>query len=728
MAPVRPEESDPFDISGGPTPQRSLPKRGVLRKRPDAGAAKGSDATEPGCRGSLFSVNRGRSAALALLLSGALSCGLFVSFDDFDTSVHQTFTVGGTVDGLEEGTTATASLNGEPRTLERDGDFTFPGELKSGEAYVVEASADQPGMVCSVERGAGTMGDGKVDDVAIRCGSTTELTSLVLSAGPLSSEFAPRVVDYEAEVAIGNILPGSTTVTATARAPGAKIEIAGALVPSGAPSAPIPLALGETKIAITVTAPDGGSRTYTVDVIGKPAPTASLRAPVTQRDALFGDSVAIWGDTLVIGSPGEASDPRTAEAPETPKNVGAVYVYRRDSGGRWKEEERLLPPRVPRGAAFGRSVAISGDTLVVGADGESADLRGVHREPPASTDEAMNSGAAYVFVRKGGRWSHEAYLKASNTAAHATFGAAVALSEDTIVVGAPTEASNATGVNGDQSNSDASGAGAAYVFVRASGAWSQQAYLKASNANNGAGKAGAFGSAVAIDGDTVVVGASSESGAASGINGDDDLTAAASNGAAFVFHRTGSTWAQQAYVKPSNTHTKHTAVFGGSVTISGDTMAIGARLDPSKGPGVDGDQAGGGAEGGGAVYVFVRASGAWRQQAFLKAEQPRQDGHFGASVSLSGPLLAVGSPGVARDAGDTSRKDAGTVYLYERAGASWAPRGSFMAPNPQEDARLGERVALSEGSLVAGASGEPAPAKSPSEEPAAFAGAAYVFR
>ena len=130
---------------------------------------------------------------------------------------------------------------------------------------------------------------------------------------------------------------------------------------------------------------------------------------------------------------------------------------------------------------FGYSVAISGDTVVVGA---------------------YQVRAAYVFVRSSGSWTQQAYLQASNTEAYDQFGISVAISGDTVVVGASGNSSNATGVNGTQSNNNAGSSGAAYVFVRSSGTWTQQAYLKASNtdAND------RFGGSVAISGDTVVVG------------------------------------------------------------------------------------------------------------------------------------------------------------------------------------------------------------------------------
>src|ERR1043166_7123941 len=143
---------------------------------------------------------------------------------------------------------------------------------------------------------------------------------------------------------------------------------------------------------------------------------------------------------------------------------------------------------------FGVAVAISGDTLVIGAPGEDSN------GSSESDNSYSSSGAAYVFVRDAnGVWSQQAYLKASNADPLDDFGAEVAISGDTIVVGASGEDSNATAVNGDETNNGASGSGAAYVFVRNGTAWTQQAYLKPSNTEAD----DRFGSEVAISGDTI---------------------------------------------------------------------------------------------------------------------------------------------------------------------------------------------------------------------------------
>ena len=162
---------------------------------------------------------------------------------------------------------------------------------------------------------------------------------------------------------------------------------------------------------------------------------------------------------------------------------------------------------------FGRSLALSGDTLAVGASSEAGSRR---RERLGQTDaSAPRAGAVYVFTRTGSTWSQQAYVKASNTATTANFGWSVALSGDTLAVGAKGEGSSATGVGGAEEPRLCSHAvcgvnsGAAYAFVRTgAGApvWSQQAYIKASNAR----PEGGFGNFVALEGDTLAVGENAE--------------------------------------------------------------------------------------------------------------------------------------------------------------------------------------------------------------------------
>ena len=306
---------------------------------------------------------------------------------------------------------------------------------------------------------------------------------------------------------------------------------------------------------------------------------AYLKASNTDGHDQFGRSVAISGDTAVVGAFHEDSNATGVNGNQGDNSAdfpGAAYVFVRN-GGAWSQQAYLKASNTGVIDSFGELVAISGDTVVVGAFRESSKATGVNGNQ--GDNSADFAGAAYVFVRNGGAWSQQAYLKASNTGAFDQFGASVAISGDTVVVGAWRESSNATGVNGNQGDNSAAKAGAAYVFVRNGGAWSQQAYLKASNTGGGDW----FGFSVAISGDTVVVGAPNESSNATGVNGNQGDNSAQLAGAAYVFVRNGGVWSQQAYLKASNTD-KFDG-FGHSVAISGDTAVVGALYGDLFNPG-----------------------------------------------------------------------------------------------------------------------------------------------
>lgn len=351
---------------------------------------------------------------------------------------------------------------------------------------------------------------------------------------------------------------------------------------------------------------------------------------------------------------------------------------------------------------FGYSVAVSGDTVVIGAPAESSSATGVNGD---QTDNSFNaSGAAYVFTRSAGVWIQQAYLKASNTQNADLFGNSVAISGDTIVVGAYYESSAATGVGGNQADNSSAGSGAAYVFTRSAGTWSQQAYLKASNTGSG----DRFGGSVAISGDTIVVGAY--------FQGSDD------SGAAYVFNRSADFWSQQAYLKASNADAGDN--FGYSVAIADDTVVVGAYLEDSSATGVNGDQTSNSATGSGAAYVFARNSGAWSQQAYLKASNSLILDNFGYSVGASGDSIVVGAN---RQASDSS----GAAYVFTRSAGNWSQQAFLKASNSAASDSFGHSVAISGNKLVVGAPFEDSSAigmgGDPADNSATQSGAAYAF-
>jgi hypothetical protein len=394
------------------------------------------------------------------------------------------------------------------------------------------------------------------------------------------------------------------------------------------------------------------------------------------------------------------------------------------------------------GDLFGCSVALSGDTLAVGALGESSGAVGVNPSGGQADNSALGAGAVYVFVRTGTTWTQQAYLKASNTDALDHFGSSIALSGGTLAVGAPREASAAVGVDppGGQADNSAGLAGAVYVFVRTGTTWTQQAYLKASNTEAG----DEFGSSVALSGDTLAVGAVGEASAAVGVNppGGQADNRTRDAGAVYVFVRTGTTWTQQAYLKASNPDALD--LFGSSVALSGDTLAVGAWGEWSAAVGVNppGGQANNLADRAGAVYVFVWTGTTWTQQAYLKASNTGESDHFGSSVALSGDTLAVGAVGEASAAdgvnpaggqADNSARFSGAVYVFVRIGTTWTQQAYLKASNTDAYDAFGSSVALSGGTLAVGATDEASravgvnPPGGQADNSAYRAGAVYVF-
>ncbi len=390
---------------------------------------------------------------------------------------------------------------------------------------------------------------------------------------------------------------------------------------------------------------------------------------------------------------------------------------------------------------LGASLALSldGRTLAVGAPFEDGGPGGNPFENPEP-----ESGAVYVFTWSGGDgWSQEAYLKASNAQAGDRFGSAVALSADgnLLAVGAPMEDSGAAGVGGAQLDETAPDSGAAYLFTRSAGTWTQQAYLKASNT----GANDRFGSALALSGDgaTVAVGATWEDSPTTGVGGSQgDDPATANSGAVYVFANAGGAWSQQAYLKPSNTRASEEFGTSLSVSLDGNTLAVGAPLEGSGGVGVGGNQIGNAAPASGAVYVFVRGGGAWAQQEYLKASNAEAADWFGCAVALSADAstLAVGAcledsdaVGVGGAQGSNSAPDSGAVYVFGGNGAVWSQQAYLKASNTGPYDRFGSALALSRdgNTLAVGAyledGGADGVGGNQADDSAVDAGAVYVF-
>jgi hypothetical protein len=321
---------------------------------------------------------------------------------------------------------------------------------------------------------------------------------------------------------------------------------------------------------------------------------AYIKPTVVNGADSFGRSVALSndGNVFVAGAMNEDSPANTINGNATDHSsisVGAAYVFVR-SGTTWSQETYLKASNSELGDSFGATVAISGDgqTIAVGAPGEDSNAVGVDGD--ATNNSAADAGAVYVFRRDSPvSWEQTGYLKASNTDAGDVFGGVfggfvigiqrtISLSEDgnTLAVGAFREASG----TGAESDDSAANAGAVYVFTRGvsgpSFAWSQQAYLKASNP----GAIDGFGAAVALsaDGNRLAVGATGEDGSTEGVGSTPDNTLS-DVGAAYLFSRAGTAWSQTNYIKSTTPAAFEN--FGMSVALSGDasSLVVGANGD-----------------------------------------------------------------------------------------------------------------------------------------------------
>jgi len=413
------------------------------------------------------------------------------------------------------------------------------------------------------------------------------------------------------------------------------------------------------------------------------------------QEATIGDealALDISGDTLVIG-------------------VGGQYgarIYQR-YGSTWVLHQEIRASYIdPVSDSFGRSVAIDGDMVVIGTPWDSSDAVGINGD--GNNTLAPGSGAAYVFRRQGSSWIQEAYLKPSNTPHAQYFGNKVSISGNTIAVSSYLEKSNGRGVNGEQNNSLASQSGAVYIFTRDGGAWSQQAYIKASNADSH----DQFGGAVQLSGDLLVVGAARESSKYSGVNANQDDNGWSRTGAAYAFSRTGDTWKQEAYIKASNTNGGDG--FGESVAISGNTIVVGAQRESSNAKGVNSNQSDNSASQSGAAYVFQRKSGSWTQQAYLKASNTDPGDWFGFAISALGDTILISAPneksvalGIDGDQSDNSYPYSGgygAVYFFSLNNGQWSQDAYFKGFERDGLTRFGALLAQSGSTkLITGSDG-----------------------
>ena len=386
------------------------------------------------------------------------------------------------------------------------------------------------------------------------------------------------------------------------------------------------------------------------------AEEAILIASVPLSGDSLGESVALYGDTAVVGAPQDGSGAAGA---------GSAYVFVR-SGATWVEQQQLIPGDAALNDHFGFAVGLWGDTAVVGA----------YRADPGG---ALGAGSAYVFVRSGTVWSEQQKLIATNPMDGDHFGSSVGIWEDTVAVGAARD------------DSPLNDAGSVFVFVRNGTTWSLEQRLAASDASVG----DRFGTSVDVEGDTAVV----------GVPRDSHGLGAVEAGSAYVFVRSGTSWGQEQKLVASDADQDDN--FGQSVAVSGGTVLVGAPRDDHD---ADLDA--------GSAYVWSQSGTTWNEQEKLVGGSTGEGDYCGSSVDLAGDTAVVGAPW-AKDGwlGEPN----GSAYVFERSGATWAQQQELFTLTGDYGDELGLAIALSGDTVAVGAPGDDYSGKG-------GAGSACVFR
>jgi hypothetical protein len=389
-----------------------------------------------------------------------------------------------------------------------------------------------------------------------------------------------------------------------------------------------------------------------------------LLAEDGQADDLFGFRVLVAGDTAFVSAPAPIYRP------------GKVYVFAND-GGSWTATQTLSatpasPPPPNWSDFFGWSLSLSGDTLLVGA--------------PFMLDQMLGPiGAVYVFTNEGGTWTQTQELTASDAFATDYFGWAVRHVGDVAVIGAN---SHNRGANGTE--------GAAYVFARSGGTWAETQELEGSDSTPGDGRQ--FGSSIAFDGTTLLIGAPSS---------DWNSTGVYIPGAAYVFANDGGTWTETERLVPDDSADGDQ--FGYSVALDGTNAVIGA---PAANIGANAHQ--------GAVYAFDGSSGSWTQSFKIVADDGAAYDQLGQSVALDGDMALAGGWSHNDDpTGTPPPPKPGAAYLYTASRGTWNFSGKFTASDGTDGDSFGWDVAIDGTTLVVGAQGTVGGNE--------FQGAAYVY-
>jgi hypothetical protein len=749
-----------------------------------------------------------------LLLTAACGGGGGGGNSDIDGPDGDTFTLSGTVSGLTGSGLVLQNNGSDDLSVGADGSFSFSTGLSDESVYAVTVATQPTDQNCSVSNGSGTITGANVTDITITCtslpsgsfaigGSVSGLTGdglvlqnnggddLTITANGEYTFATPLEDGSSYTVTIATQPTGQTCnlVNQSGVLDGASVTNVQVSCPSDALDAPSVTLAGPKLLRLSWN--DVGADHYRL--LHNPDSASGFSQlgediTGTTIDVAIAVHLTDWVNASYMIQACSATED-CADSPAV-----TVTSLMLDAIG------YLKPSFIGSEDQFGSSVAISGDgtTLAIGVPEDDSPGTGVNADPVVDTETAESSGAVYLFMRDGDNWTQQAYFKASNAEVGDTFGYAVSLSDDglTLAVGATAEDS---GVDGDQADNSALRAGAVYVFNNSGSGWTQQGYIKASTPVSGAnfGKQvslSASGDRLAVsgggvfifeltggdwaeqatlsatdsegtddfgislelsgDGNTLVVGAPGEDSSATGIGGDSANNDTRGAGAAYVFAYSGSTWAQQAYLKAPVSDIGDE--FGNHVSISadGDAVVVAAWAEDSSATGVNGGSSNNSSENSGAVYLFERQASAWSQSTYFKASNPDTNDRFGYKVALSGDgeTLAVSAAyedsiaqGINGSQGDNSATaPPGAVYVFRQGDSGWFQLSYVKASNtdtgwelpmcflycPNQNDEFGSSLSISNDgmSLLVGAPFENSGDSTDQEDDTApYAGAVYLY-
>jgi hypothetical protein len=370
---------------------------------------------------------------------------------------------------------------------------------------------------------------------------------------------------------------------------------------------------------------------------------ATLVASDGSPNDFFGTNVALSGDTAIVTANND--DPNGDRS-------GSAYVFRRE-GDRWTQETKLIPNDGDPRDWFGRSLALTGETALIGADADKNQSPDLYHE-----------GSVYVFQRQDGEWIQQAKLKPDEGPPADVLGRSIDFDGETALIGA------VGGAEGDL-------AGAAYVFTVEDGEWTKQSKFIPEDSH----PSDYFGQYVTLAGDTAFITAPR----------DENPDGTSGLGAVYVFQRDGEEWIEEAKLVPNERNEGDG--FGIPTAVTGDTVFIGAPNHQNAG----------------AAYVFRRDAQEWRQSQKFSIDGTVTDDQdrFGAGIAVSDDLALIGAPGNENSPdrpGFNSPEEnshSGTVYLYRRENGEWTQQKKIV-PSHGDPENFGTPISLAGNTALMG--------------------------